>query len=202
MPNPGTGRFFRRCPFDCIFFFAINPVWSGLLLGPAPVLFIAISFIVATGTLLAILSRESHLPWFSLAVTVLILAHCAGYDSAVRYVKHDNAKQEIEARPSPEKAFVDWSDTHKPDKPKPETGAAEGAAAVQSGGTKRPVPIVFVATAGGGSRAAYWTATVLGTLEDKTRREFSDHLFAISGVSGGSLGAAIFRTLVRFPRKK
>jgi hypothetical protein len=54
----------------------------------------------------------------------------------------------------------------------------------------------FVATAGGGSRAGYWTATVLGTLEDQTKRKFSDHVVAISGVSGGSLGAAIFRSLL------
>jgi hypothetical protein len=44
--------------------------------------------------------------------------------------------------------------------------------------------------------AAYWTATILGTLEDRTERKFSDHTFAISGVSGGSLGAVIFRSLL------
>ena len=54
--------------------------------------------------------------------------------------------------------------------------------------------LVIVATAGGGLRAAYWTATVLGALQDQAR-DFRRQLFAISGVSGGSLGAAVFATL-------
>ena len=54
--------------------------------------------------------------------------------------------------------------------------------------------LVVVAAAGGGLRAAFWTATVLGTIQDRSGT-FSRQLFAISGVSGGSLGAAVFVTL-------
>jgi hypothetical protein len=50
---------------------------------------------------------------------------------------------------------------------------------------------VIVATAGGGIRAGYWTATVLGRL-DRQVSEFRDNLFAISAVSGGGLGAAAY----------
>ncbi|WP_027527490.1 hypothetical protein [Bradyrhizobium sp. Ec3.3] len=56
----------------------------------------------------------------------------------------------------------------------------------------KPVPMIVVATAGGGIRAAYWTATVLERLEVdlKARGEKLENLiFAISGVSGGSVGA-------------
>ena len=56
--------------------------------------------------------------------------------------------------------------------------------------------LVVVATAGGGLRAAFWTATVLGAVQDRSSGAFSRQLFAISGVSGGSLGAAVFVTLV------
>ncbi len=62
-----------------------------------------------------------------------------------------------------------------------------------------PVPMVIVATAGGGLRAAYWTAVVLGSLPGELGvdlDQFDRHLFAISGVSGGSVGAA-FRTALR-----
>jgi hypothetical protein len=55
-------------------------------------------------------------------------------------------------------------------------------------------PLVLVATAGGGLRAAYWTATVLGTLRD-TYPSFGKTLFAISGVSGGSVGASVYAAL-------
>jgi len=54
--------------------------------------------------------------------------------------------------------------------------------------------LVVVATAGGGLRAAFWTATVLGAIQDRSG-SFNKQLFAISGVSGGSLGAAVFVTL-------
>jgi hypothetical protein len=68
-----------------------------------------------------------------------------------------------------------------------------------------PVPMLIVATAGGGIRAAYWTATILERLEHDLRWEalgqssrkeiptenlMRNLLFAISGVSGGSVGGA------------
>ena len=56
-------------------------------------------------------------------------------------------------------------------------------------------PFILVATAGGGIRAAYWTGTLLGTLQDNTSGRFDDHLFAISGVSGGSVGATVYRAV-------
>ena len=61
-----------------------------------------------------------------------------------------------------------------------------------------PVPVVIVAADGGGIRAGYWTAGVLAAIEDATQDDpipFSKHVFAISGVSGGSLGAATFAAI-------
>jgi hypothetical protein len=61
-----------------------------------------------------------------------------------------------------------------------------------------PIPVVVVAADGGGIRAAYWTAEVLATLQDTARQNqiiFSRHVFAISGVSGGSLGAATYAAI-------
>lgn len=59
----------------------------------------------------------------------------------------------------------------------------------------RPHPVFIAAAEGGGIRAAYWAATVLGALADDVPG-FREHLFAISGVSGGSLGAGVFDALV------
>jgi len=56
--------------------------------------------------------------------------------------------------------------------------------------------VVFVAAAGGGLRAAYWTASVLARLTDCVPL-FRKRLFAISGVSGGSLGAGLYAALLR-----
>ncbi|MEA3275154.1 MAG: hypothetical protein U9Q81_07695 [Pseudomonadota bacterium] len=56
-------------------------------------------------------------------------------------------------------------------------------------------PVILVAAAGGGIRAAYWTATNLAALEAVPG--FGENLFAISGVSGGSLGATTYTALKR-----
>jgi hypothetical protein len=53
-------------------------------------------------------------------------------------------------------------------------------------------PIFVVAASGGGLRAAYWTALLLAKLDDATCGQFSRHVYAYSGVSGGSLGVAAF----------
>jgi hypothetical protein len=62
--------------------------------------------------------------------------------------------------------------------------------------TDQPVPVVLVAAEGGGIRAAYWTASVLGQLHDRATVDFARYTLAISGVSGGSLGAAAYAALV------
>ncbi len=56
---------------------------------------------------------------------------------------------------------------------------------------------VVVAAEGGGVRAAAWTALVLSKIDQHLRgaesaENFSDQLVAISGVSGGSLGGALY----------
>jgi hypothetical protein len=56
-------------------------------------------------------------------------------------------------------------------------------------------PVYLVAAAGGASRAAFWTGVVLTNLENHARlrgREFARNVYAVSGVSGGSLGLAAF----------
>ena len=57
---------------------------------------------------------------------------------------------------------------------------------------KRPV---LITSDGGGLRSAYWTALVLGALQDDLPK-FSDQVYAASGVSGGSVGIAEFASLL------
>jgi hypothetical protein len=64
-------------------------------------------------------------------------------------------------------------------------------------------PVYMVAAVGGASRAAYWTGSVLAAMEDDARRDerpFAANLFAISSISGGSLGATAFvASIAQFP---
>jgi hypothetical protein len=55
-------------------------------------------------------------------------------------------------------------------------------------------PVFIVSAEGGGLRAAYFASLVLAKLQD-ANPAFAHHVFAISGVSGGSLGGAVFAGL-------
>jgi hypothetical protein len=57
--------------------------------------------------------------------------------------------------------------------------------------SSEPYPVFVVTAEGGGIRAAYWTAAVLNAITSSAT-EFPCHVFALSGVSGGSLGAAAY----------
>jgi hypothetical protein len=59
------------------------------------------------------------------------------------------------------------------------------------------VPVVLVAAEGGASRAAVWLLGAMRMLDNRTGGDFGRHVFAISGVSGGSLGAATYLRMVR-----
>ena len=53
-------------------------------------------------------------------------------------------------------------------------------------------PVYFVMADGGASRSAYWTASVLGKIQEESSGNFSKQLFCLSGTSGGSLGNISF----------
>ncbi|MFO1172434.1 MAG: hypothetical protein U1E49_15930 [Hyphomicrobiaceae bacterium] len=57
-----------------------------------------------------------------------------------------------------------------------------------------PYPVYIVAAEGGGLYAAQHVAMTLARMQDRCGG-FSQHIFAISGVSGGSLGSALFTSL-------
>ncbi|MET0569512.1 MAG: hypothetical protein ABWZ74_10585 [Hyphomicrobiaceae bacterium] len=85
-------------------------------------------------------------------------------------------------RPNVEVAFDKW------------LGSRNDMATYREGG--RPYPVYVVAAEGGGLYAAYHVAKFLARMQDLCPN-FSQHLFAISAVSGGSLGAAMFSSLAR-----
>jgi len=60
----------------------------------------------------------------------------------------------------------------------------------------KPYPLYVVAAEGGGLYAAYQTAKFLTRMQDLCPN-FAQHVFAVSSVSGGSLGAAVFAGLTR-----
>lgn len=77
-------------------------------------------------------------------------------------------------------AFTRWLETRKD----------------KSGFAGQPYPIFVVAAQGGGIYAAKHAASFLGEIQDLCPG-FGHHLFAISGVSGGSVGSSVFAALTK-----
>lgn len=66
--------------------------------------------------------------------------------------------------------------------------------------TARKKPVFFVASQGGGLRAAYWAAVGMGYLEARIPG-FSQHVFSLAGVSGGSVGNSFYAAGLNQPVK-
>lgn len=95
--------------------------------------------------------------------------------------------------------------------PRPQSGMAKPVQAVAAGGASRsedqfqawfrnrpkptnpshPTPVFLIASSGGGMRAAIRTVTFLDSMQTRCP-DFLRHTFAISGVSGGALGALLY----------
>jgi hypothetical protein len=101
--------------------------------------------------------------------------------------------------------FSVWNDNHDvrltaPPSPRPDMSAAFASWVARAPAKPgQPVPVIVAASEGGGIRAAYWTSLVLHHLADVPEVQFPQRLFAISSVSGGSFGAAVYAGLRRDP---
>jgi hypothetical protein len=168
-----------------------DAVGFGWFFGAAAVPFLGFSMLVPVGSLLVLWAREGGAgrladdplkpadtargyPVISLLVALaLVFSFCPWLDNhAVRTLP---GRVSAGDRPKLDRALAEW----------------EAQAPRFQGGRAN---FVVVSTAGGGLRAAFWTATVLGAIQDR-QGDFRKQLFGISGVSGGSLGAAVFLTL-------
>lgn len=91
--------------------------------------------------------------------------------------------------PSIEKSITDWVESE-----------ARKREILEFKDNRKQYPIYVVSAQGGGIFAAYHAAATLSRMQDLCPA-FAHHVFAISGVSGGSLGAAAFSSLVKIDNK-
>ncbi|HXT62716.1 MAG TPA: hypothetical protein VN696_06735, partial [Pyrinomonadaceae bacterium] len=104
-------------------------------------------------------------------------------------------------------SYFDWNDNHEirslnpPIQTVPQDFDAAFAAwwaarADKADYTDRPYPVFIITAEGGGITTAYFTAMVLTAIQDRAPA-FAQHVFAISGVSGGSIGSAVYAGLAK-----
>ena len=145
-----------------------SPVTMGTILGAGTVVVLGLGCIVAVGSFAVARTHTQGIPVLTLAIAAAIIFSLWNDNHAIRVL--DTPSDRYESIPIAD-AFEQWQ--------------------AQLADTPPSRPLVLVATAGGGLRAAYWTGAVLGELEDRIAG-FHRSVFAISGVSGGSVGATFY----------
>jgi hypothetical protein len=157
--------------------FVLAPQASGPLIGSAAILLFAATGWIAVGSVLDFIGMRLRFPVF---LTLLALA-------SVFSPWNDNhtvrtlAELQLPAgeRPALRDALRSWMSRQS----------------YQPVGADDRIPLYVVDAEGGGIRAAYWTVTVLGEIQNRNPC-FADQLLSLSGVSGGSLGASVFVALL------
>jgi len=107
-------------------------------------------------------------------IVVIALSLCYAIARIFDPAAHPGTSDSSAARPTLDAAMASW---------------AQGLA-------QKPGRVYFVAAEGGGIRAAYWTAMQLVKLHKKDPT-FDERTFALSGVSGGSLGEAVYAACLK-----
>ncbi|MFZ2159514.1 MAG: hypothetical protein WAV72_25800 [Bradyrhizobium sp.] len=137
----------------------------------------------------SLVTIKHHIPYIPLGlVPVLLLSLFDLNDNHyLRPLKNVAPSQDnpLPARPTANDAFHNWLKQRG-------LGTADAP--------KGPYPIFVVTAQGGGIYAAYNAAVFLARMQDLCPT-FHQHLFAISGVSGGSVGAATFAAALDASKK-
>ena len=172
-----TANVVNKMPRNLIFHFTIavmiittiaaiwSPVSFGSLLGAGAVVFLGLGSIIPVGTYLVSLARENGFPVVGFLLLLAIVFSPFNDNHHVREIEGETANT---ASQTLEQSLQNWL------KQRDETK-----------------PMVLVATAGGGLRASYWTGVVMGRFQDLIPG-FNQQVFAVSGVSGGSVGAVFY----------
>lgn len=166
----------------CVAMFSLAPPWLAQTIGVVAIfgLFLIVLVVVLSNLLLWGDALGVPLIWILLGGTLVLTALDWNDNHQVTIVAH---KQQGAAVPADlAGAFGEWLRTRK-DR---DYYAAAG----------EPYPVFVVAAAGGGAYAAHYTATLLARLQDACPN-FAQHVFAVSGVSGGSIGASLFAGLAK-----
>ncbi|AWL91159.1 patatin-like phospholipase family protein [Bradyrhizobium ottawaense] len=153
--------------------FAVGPTGFAGALGPFVVLALFAVCITAFCTYASLITVRSRMPWLPLFLGLAVVL-----------------------------SWIDCNDNHgirTLDGPAPASGLDSATSEFTRWLSLRPdrdqfskdYPVYVVAARGGGIYAAYQSAIFLARLQDLCPA-FRHHLFAISGVSGGSIGASVF----------
>ena len=186
--NPNYVRFFMViCTIGLAFYIAaIVYIRFAVFIGPFPFVLLAFGVLMGFGNILSFISVlirfNCHLLLFIIA---LLFGSLNVFDShKLNLPDKENREARFDQRQNLKDYFTNW--INDPERQK-----------ILLDGSAPKYPVYFVMANGGASRSGYWTAKILGELEDSSAGEFSKRLFCLSGASGGSVGTATFFSLLR-----
>lgn len=177
--------------------FPLLPLHLGMASGA--VVMLATGLAIVMGSLVSHIADESKLPILSgLFVAAFAFSFWNDNHAVTTIVDRDDPRLTEADREALAKPLADTFDGYLDAKLKAAIDAGAQRCEGQPRETCDPrVPFVVVAAEGGGVRAAAWTALVLSKIDESVdaasgKGAFADRLVAISGVSGGSLGGALY----------
>jgi hypothetical protein len=160
------------------------PAAIGVKLGGPAIVFFGLGFIIPIITIACQLGTSLRIPVTgALLLWAVLLGMFFDNHGVGRRALIAETSGPIE-RPTLEGAFKQW-------------GAAQPV------GPNGKKTMVLIAVQGGASRAGYWTAVVLSGLRDAAKAKKVDldsHIFAISSVSGGSVGSVGYAAMLKTAR--
>lgn len=169
-----------------IIFLYLPPLYWPNLLGPISIAAISLSMFVVTLSTIYNWGNDYGIPAVSLILVLAFISSLIGWNNnhQIRYLANNTSadipKVGVNEEVNVNKAFQAWfkerSDLEKY--------------------SDKDYPVYIVSAQGGGIFAAYHAATTLTKLQDEIPN-FSDHVFAISGVSGGAVGSSVYASLIK-----
>ncbi|MCC5610876.1 patatin-like phospholipase family protein [Nostoc sp. CHAB 5834] len=155
-----------------IFLLPIN--WGvAIWMGPVPIVIMGMAFLTLITTLIIYFNDDRHRPISVIAITILIVLSYFTDNSSLQDISSPTL---VPKRPDIETHFYNWAKARSPK-------------------FDSEIPVIIIAAEGGGIRALNWTARSLWAFNSKIGN-FNKYLYAISGVSGGAVGATFYNSFV------
>ncbi|GAB4324760.1 MAG: hypothetical protein OHK0047_09350 [Leptolyngbyaceae cyanobacterium] len=161
-----------------IFVLFLPPTAIPSQVGAIGVIAISLAILVVVLSVIYNWALQQNIPVLTILIGLVVLSSIFNLNDNHQF--RQSVKSQDLPLPSLEDSFKHWL-ASRPDRQK------------YSG---KPYPVYIASAQGGGIFAAYHAATALAQLADYIP-SFPQHLFAISGVSGGSLGASAFVSVIK-----
>jgi hypothetical protein len=161
-----------------LYFMGVFSIKWAVLLGSLNFAILAFGILVGFFQLVSLLSINNRIN-FHIIFLLLVIVFGFGREPHYARLLQRSEENKNKVRPDLKTYFNSWLQWHR-----------------DSIAAKKEYPVFFVLADGGASRSGYWVSSVLGMLHDNTGGKFDQHLFALSGASGGSVGNGAYFSLL------